>query len=160
MFKVTPALAAAALALGIKAELDGGFVYIYAGPVPAEPGDALNMVDDHTELAKLSVDGDGVTGLTFATPTDATLSKNGDEWSGLVAFDGAEDAETSLTPTFFRFCPSGDNGRGAVTTPRLQGTASGPTGSGDMKVGSDQLTDNGSNTTGAAIFNVRIGSLG
>ena len=159
MLKATATLIAAALA-GMKAELDGGFCYIYAGPVPTEPGDALNMVDDHTELAKLSVDGDGVTGLTFAVPTGAVLSKNGDEWSGLIAFDGAEDAETSLAPTFFRFCPSGDNGRGAVTTERLQGTAGGPTSDAVMKLGSDLLTDNGSNTTGAAIFNVRIGSVG
>lgn len=159
MFKMTPDLAAAMLA-GAKAELDGGFIYIFAGPVPANPGDALNMGDDHTQLARLTVDGDGTTGLTFGAPDGAVLPKNGDEWSGLIDFDGAEDGETTLAPTFFRFCPAGDNGRGAVSTPRLQGTAGGPTSVADMKVGSDTLTANGSNTTAAAIFNYRVGSLG
>ena len=159
MFKINPDLAAAMLA-GVKTALDGGFIYIFAGSVPSGPDIALDMVTDHTQLAMLSVDGDGVTGLTFASPVGATLSKNGDEWSGLVAFDGAESGETSLTPTFFRFCPSGDNGRGAATTERLQGTAGGPNSSADMKLGSEQLTDNGSNTTSAAIFNYRVGSLG
>ena len=159
MFKITADLAEAMLT-GVKTALDGGFIYIFAGAVPAGPDEALDMGATHTQLAMISVDGDGVTGLTLAAPSGATLSKNGDEWSGLVAFDGAEDAEASLTPTFFRFCPSGDNGRGAATTERLQGTAGGPTSAADMKLGSEQLTDNGSNTTSVAIFNYRVGSLG
>lgn len=159
MYKITADLAEAMLA-GVKDALDGGFIFLFAGPVPTNPNDALDMVTLHTQLAKLSVEGDGVTGLTLATPDGFTLSKNDDEWSGTIAFDGADDGETSLAPTFFRFCPAGDTGRGAATTPRLQGTASGPTGAGDAKVGSDLLTDNGSNTTAAAIFNYRVGSIG
>lgn len=159
MFKMTPALAAAMLA-GAKAVLDGGFCFVYSGPEPTNSGDALDMVTLHTELAKLSVEGDGVTGLTFATPTGGVMTKDGDEWSGPVSFDGAEDSEASLTPTFFRFCPAGDNGRGASTAGRLQGSAGGPASTADMKLGSDTLTDNGTNTTAAAFFNYRVGSLG
>lgn len=159
MFKMTPALAAAMLA-GAKAVLDGGFCFVYAGPEPTNSGDALDMVNLHTQLAKLSVGGDGVTGLTFAAPTGAVMTKNGDEWSGPVSFDGADDGDSTLTPTFFRFCPIGDNGRALSTDERLQGSAGGPASTADMKLGSDTLTDNGSNTTAAAYFNYRVGSLG
>ena len=43
--KATPNLLAAAMA-GIKSELDGGTLFYFAGPVPADAGDALDMVLD------------------------------------------------------------------------------------------------------------------
>lgn len=156
--RATPELAEAMLA-ALKGELDDGFIYIFSGPVPELPGDALGMVSDHTQLAMLSKDGDGSTGLTFEAPVDHSISKAAAEsWRGLVAFDGAEDSETTLTPTFFRFCPAGDDGRSASDTPRLQGTVGGPNSNADFWLASDTLTANGSNETGAAGFNFSLTS--
>ena len=144
-FKITNDLAELMLAV-VKSELDGGFLYIYAGTVPAAASDALDMGAVHTELVMLSVGGDGVTGLTFSASVDALVAKNpAENWDGVIAFDGFDAATTTKTPTFFRFCPAGDNGRGAASTPRLQGTVGGPASSADLKLGSDTLTDNGNN---------------
>lgn len=122
--------AANLLAAALKAELDNGFLYLYAGPVPATASEALDMGADHTEVVKISVDGDGVTGLTFENPATAILAKEGDEdWKGTAAFDGAEDGEANLNPTFYRFCTAADNGRGVAdgtTGHRIQGTVGGP----------------------------------
>lgn len=144
---------AEAVLSAFKDELDDGFIYIFAGSVPASPHAALNMATDHTQVARLTVDGDGSTGLTLAAPNDHTITKNPSEnWRGLVAFDGADDGETSLAPTFFRFCPAADDGRGAATTSRLQGTVGGPNANVNLNLLSETLTDNGTNETGAAGF--------
>lgn len=149
-------LAAAALA-AVKAELDGGFLYIYSGAVPAAADSALDTDNEHTQLVQLSVGGDGVTGLTFATPTGPVMSKTPAEaWEGLVAFDGAEDSETELTPTFYRFCATGDDGRAADNGPRLQGTVGGPTSGASIILGTDTVTDNGVNSQGIGIFTVPL----
>lgn len=153
--------AAEAMLAALKTELDAGFMYFFAGPVPDSPEDALDMDAAHTQVAMLSESGDGVTGLTFAAPADHTLTKTpAEDWRGVVLFDGADDSETTLTPTFFRFCPDGDDGRGAATTPRLQGTIGGPNSTADVRLSSDTLTANGSNETGLAGFTVSLASLG
>ena len=158
--RMTPDLAEELLA-AFKSELDGGFLYIFAGPVPATPSAALNMGADHTQIARLTEDADGTTGLTFASPVDHTITKAPAEaWRGLVAFDGADDSETTLTPTFFRFCPTGDDGRGAADTPRLQGTVGGPNSTANLRLSGDTLTDNGSNETGVAGFTFSLTSIG
>lgn len=158
--RMTPDLAEAVLN-ALKSELDGGFLYFFAGPVPDGPEDALDMMNDHTQVAMLSESNDGVTGLTFAAASDHTISKTpGEDWRGTVTFDGADDSETTLTPTFFRFCPDGDDGRGAATTPRLQGTIGGPNSTADVRLSSDTLTANGTNETGLAGFTVSLASLG
>ncbi len=159
MFKITDDLAAAMLT-AFKTEMDLGFIYIFSGSVPATPDLALDMVTDHTQLAKLSVDDDGVTGLTFAAASGAVISKDADVWEGTILFDGFEDAETTLTPTFFRFCAVGDTGRTLASTPRLQGTVGGPTSTADMRLASDDVTANGTNTVSAAMFNFRVSGLG
>lgn len=147
----------AAAAAGIKTELDGGFMYYFTGSVPASADDALDMVSDHTQVAMLSVDNDGATGLTFETPTDGVLNKTTSEaWSGTVAFDGTEDAESTLTPTFFRLCQSGDNGRGAGAAPRVQGTLGGPSSTADIKLASATVTANGTNTVSLPIYYIQI----
>jgi hypothetical protein len=136
-----------------KGELDGSFGYVFSGPVPAEAGDALDMVNDHTLLAILTESGDGTTGLTFDTPDGHTIAKNPSEsWRGLISFVGAEAAEDSLAPTFIRWCPTGDDGQDAADTPRLQCTAGGPNSTAVARLASDLLTDNGSNETGLAGF--------
>lgn len=151
----------AQLMLGaVKTALDGGSLTLFAGPVPADAGDALDMLADHTILAGLTVDGDGTTGLTFDAAVAAAVSKAAAEaWEGLVSFSGAQAMESTLAPTFWRFCASGDDGTALGISPRLQGTAGGPASSADIKLGADTLTANGTNTVGVSILNVRLSSL-
>lgn len=158
-YKVTATLAAAMLN-ALKAGLDGGRLYIFAGAAPASPDAALDMVGMHTQVAALSVGGDDVTGLTFDTATGDLLPKNGTEsWDATIALDGS-DAGPTVTPTFFRFCEVGDTGRDAAVSLRLQGTVGGPASTADLKLGASTVTDNGTNTVGVAICNVRLSSLG
>lgn len=137
--------------------LDGGKLYFFAGTAPADADTALDMAATHTQLAVITVDGSG-TGLTFDNPTGGSLPKAAAEtWEGTIAFDGKDDGETTLTATFFRFCPSGDDGRGAGSTgARVQGSIGGPSSAADLKLTSTSLTANGTNTTGAAIFNITL----
>lgn len=157
--KATPDLAAAALN-AMASILNGGTLRYFAGPVPAEAGDALDMVSQHTELVVLSVDGEG-NGLTFDAATGGVLPKAASEtWSGLVDFDGAQDSETTLTPTFFRFCASGDDGRDAGEG-RVQGTIGGPSSSADIRLGDgNTVTANGTNTRALPIFTIEQLFLG
>lgn len=136
----------------VKSALDEGFLYVFAGPVPATADAALDMVGSHTQLAKLSVDGNG---LTFSAPVGNVLPKApSEEWEGLIEFEGANAGAPSLSPTFYRFCAAGDDGRGASTGVRLQGTAGGPASNAAVLFSSDVMTANGSNSTGVSIFNV------
>lgn len=137
----------------LKTALDGGRMYWFHGPVPESADDALDMVNDHTQLVEMTESGDGVTGLTFEAPSGTSMLKKSTEtWSGLIAFDGADDGESSLEATFYRFCASGDDGRGAATGPRIQGRI-GPADS-DIPMDNTTLTDNGSNTQGVSYFGV------
>lgn len=130
---------------GIKEQLDGGFLFFFAGPVPASADDALDMDNDHTEIAKFTESADGTTGLTFDAPTDGALAKAAAEsWQSNAAFDGAEDGESSLTATFFRFCAAGDDGRGAANTStgyRVQGTIGSLTSGADLRASNPVITD-------------------
>lgn len=155
--KYSNALAAAMLA-AVKAELDGGYLYIFAGTVPDDASDALDMVTDHTQVVRISVDGDAV-GITFDAPTANVLSKAAAEvWSGLIAFDGTTAGPGTLTPTFWRLCAAGDDGRGAAgSNARLQGTIGGPASSADIRLGDGTtMTDNGANTRSLPIFTVTL----
>lgn len=119
----------------IAAELAGSFLHMFAGPIPTSPDAALDMVNNHTLVNTISVNGDGVTGVSFGTPSASALPKSpAESWVGTAAFDGAEGDETELVATFFRLCASGENGQGAGgASPRLQGSI-GATGSGaDME---------------------------
>lgn len=158
-YKVNDALANAALSgAGLAPAIAGGFLHFFAGPVPATPDAALDMVAAHTLLVIVSVGGDGVTGLTFDAATGGALPKAAAEtWTGTASFSGSGAAAPELDATFFRFCAAGDNGQGAGSGPRLQGTV-GITGSGaDMERASVTIA------TGAAVpvssFFVRIGSI-
>lgn len=147
----TGALALAAL----KGALDNGFLYLFSGPVPADADDALDMVADHTQIAMFTKSNDGITGLTFASPSGAGMVKSPAEtWEATIAFDGASAGGTVLTPTFWRFGTAGDDCRAVATGPRLQGTAGGPTS--DLPCG-DQ-TDNGVNTLAVDVFVVAMGA--
>lgn len=151
-----------ALLAELKSQLDGGFLYIFSGSVPGSPDDALDMVNDHTQLATLTVDDDGVTGLTFADPSGNVLSKNGsEEWLGTIAFSGTEDGETTLSPSFWRYCVDGDDPTAAGEgDPRVQGTVGGPSSGADMIRSTETMTANGTNVIGVSVFNLTQNVLG
>jgi hypothetical protein len=133
---------------GIKENLDGGFLFVFAGPVPADADAALDMSTSHTQIAKISVSDDGSTGLTFAAPSNGVLNKTSSEaWQGTITFDGTDSGSSSLAPTFFRFCGTSDTGRGAggTSAKRIQGTAGGPSSAADLDCGADSVVDNGTN---------------
>lgn len=157
-YKLNDDLANAALN-AIGTELADGFLHLFAGPVPADPDAALDMMNDHTLVCTITKDGDGTTGLTFGTAAASALPKNPAEtWAGTAAFDGADDGETELTLTFFRYCAAGDNGQGAgSTSPRLQGTI-GATGSGaDMERASAVVE--AAEVISIDAFYIRVGTL-
>lgn len=95
----------------IKDALDGSFIYIYSGTEPATADAALS---GNTLLVKISVGGDGTTGLTFdATPVNGVLVKTAAEnWKGTVVADG--------TASFFRMAASDPSGA-STSDVRLQG---------------------------------------
>lgn len=139
----------------LKNQLDGGFLYIFSGSVPDSADDALDMMNDHTMLAMISVDDDGVTGLTFSAPGGNLLSKDGSEnWIGTIAFSGAEDGETTLSPSFWRFCQDGDDPTDTASGPRVQGTVGGPSSGADMIRSTETMTANGTNVIGVSVFNL------
>ena len=143
--KATPATKNALLnAIGLKEQLDDGFLYIFSGTAPATAAEALNMATTHTELAMITVSDDGTTGLTFDAPLAGVISKaEAETWSGTCDFDGF-NAATTQTATFFRYCAAGDNGRGAAdgtTGYRIQGSVTALGGGGDLQIGSGSLTD-------------------
>ncbi|HEY3434228.1 MAG TPA: hypothetical protein VGK41_01110 [Solirubrobacterales bacterium] len=142
----------------LRTAINGGNLYLFAGPVPADETVALDMVVDHTQLVKMTDGDDGVTGLDFSAPVGDVMASDGtQDWLGLIAFDGAEDGESSLDATFYRFCPAGDDGRGAASGPRLQGTVGGPvSGAKLILTGGATLTANGVNKQGVSLFTVSL----
>lgn len=157
-YKVNDALANAILD-AFALELTDFFIHIFAGPVPTSPDDALDMVNDHTELVIVSVGDDGTTGLTWGAAADGALPKNAAEtWQGTASFDGADDGEAELVATFFRASLIADDARGAGSTVRLQGTI-GATGSGADMERTDPTIE-AAELVQLDTFFVRIGSLG
>ena len=97
----------------LKSQLDLGFIKIYAGSVPADADATLGAA---TLLCTITKNGDGVTGLTMATPAvGGALQKATEVWSGTNA--------TSGTASFWRFIKTGDTGGASTTDLRLQGLA-------------------------------------
>lgn len=158
MFKNNPELSQAMLA-ALKIELDGGSLHVFSGPEPIDASVALDMDITHTHLCTLLLN--GTDGLELAAPVGASISKPvGATWTGLNAFDGAEDSAASLAPTFFRLTAAGDDGRDASAGPRIQGSAGGPASAADVKLGTDTLASDGVSTTTMSVFNYYIGSMG
>lgn len=143
---------------GVSEQLTGGKIYVFAGPVPANADAALDMASSHTLVAIIS-DAGGSGGLNFDAASGGVLPKQASQtWEGLVAFDGAQAASSSLAATFWRFCASGDDGRsaGGSSTYRIQGTAGGPNAAAEMDVGADALIANGTNKVTLTVGNVRL----
>ena len=130
----------------LKTQLDGGFIHVFSGPVPASSDDAVD--GSCVLLATLS---NGGAGLTFAAPVDGSraIAKAGAEtWAGIIIADG--------TASFFRHCKAADAGTAAgdTTTPRIQGTCG--TSGADMQLTNVALVDNDANTTGVATYEIRL----
>lgn len=147
----TTALANAMLTTA-RTNLSGGFLFLFAGPVPATSDEALDMVGLHTQAVKISLNSTA-TGLTFDAPANGVLGKAAAEtWSGVVATDGKDGAVTTITPTFYRFCPAADTGRtlaDGTTGYRLQGSVGGPNSGADLQLGTALLTEGNTQPVGA-----------
>lgn len=97
----------------VKAGLDGGYIRIYKGAVPADPGDAI--VDEPGNLLVTISESGTATGLTFEAASSGVISKaTAETWVGEVAQSG--------TATFYRFSPTTDDGSANDTIFRVQGT--------------------------------------
>lgn len=131
-----------------KAKLDAGFLYFYAGTMPANPEDAISS---GTLLCKITESGDGTSGLTFAAPALGAMTKTiAEDWTSVITASG--------TAAFWRFCDASDTPAGASSSKyRLQGTC-GVAGSGaDVTLETVTLVANGTNKTGVADFVVNQG---
>lgn len=166
MLSTSLALKTALLGTGsVDSVLDGFFIYIFKGPVPATADAVLDMVGQHTQLAVVSLASGGVSGgneLTFGSASAGSISKAAGTWSGPIVSVGAAagGAPTTHTPTFMRLCNGlTDTGRtlGGGTDLRMQLTC-GSTGIYDIYV--PDLVDDGAagNTVGWTVFNVRVDS--
>ena len=156
--KLTTALKNYWLGTGsLKGALDGGRLFVFAGAVPATADAALDMVATHTELIKMTENTDDSTGLTFGTAASGALPKTtAEDWDGLIDFDGLVAGPGTQTPTFLRFCESGDNGRGLATTQKRVQLTCGPVG---QEVHIPDMVDNGSNHQGVDVFELRVVNL-
>lgn len=111
-----------------KAAFNLGFLDIYSGTQPASADNAPNG----TKLATITVDGDGVTGITFGTAVAGYLPKNPSEtWSG----DGLANGNAG----WFRLREASDAGTASSTTAKRVDGSIGNTGA-DMNVGSVVVT--------------------
>lgn len=134
--KISTALANALLAGNdFAALMSGGKMYVYAASaVPATADEALS---GQTLLATVTKDGDGSTGLTFATPAaNGVIQKTASEvWKCLAA------DITPGTALFYRHCVGSDTGAAAAggSDYRFQG-AIGIDMSFDLTVPSTSLT--------------------
>jgi hypothetical protein len=96
---------------GFKGLMDDFRLRVYAGDIPATADAALGGA---VLLAEYTESDDGTTGLTFGTPSGATIAKNtGETWSSTPVANGVG--------TFFRCEKSGDDGTLSTSALRIQG---------------------------------------
>ncbi|MGH8026001.1 MAG: hypothetical protein ACREO0_04650 [Pseudoxanthomonas sp.] len=142
--------------VGIDEQFNLSFLFIYSGTEPATADEPLDMVAVHTELTKVS-NNSTATGLTFGTAALGVLAKTiAEVWSGVVTLDGFDEVTDPATPTFYRLCAAGDNGRGAAnasTGYRIQGSVGGPGSGADLVLGTATLAS--TDTQPIAEFEVR-----
>ena len=97
----------------LKADLDGFYIRIYKGTVPADSGDAI--ADEPGDLLVTITESGSATGLTFEASSGGVLSKaTAETWVGTVTQTG--------TATYYRASPTDDTGTADNTISRLQGT--------------------------------------
>lgn len=120
-YKLSTGLAAHLAGTGsMLGALDGGFINIYSGAVPADADASLGSA---TLLCTLTLGGDGTTGLTLEASGRLVRKPAAAAWSGTNAASG--------TATFYRHVVSGDTGGASTTEKRTQGTV-GLTNAADM----------------------------
>lgn len=159
--KVTAAFFDSALG-GIATGLAAFHITYFAGPVPGTAGEALDMVNDHTQVAKLTDGNNGTSALGWGSVAGNLLPlDSGVNAEGTIAFSGAEAGESTLVPTFFRIHGTSDDPTAdASGVLRIQGTLGGPSSGADIELGSASVTDNGSNTVGLSSYSVSASTLG
>ena len=83
----------------LKSLFNGGFIYLYSGPVPATAEEAVD--GSSVLLGKISESDDGVTGLTFeATAPSGILRKLAtEEWKTTFGATGTITFGTLAFPT-------------------------------------------------------------
>lgn len=97
----------------LKALLDGGYLRIYSGTIPASADASIGSA---VLLVEISDGGAGDLLHFEATAPGGVLSKAvGETWVGTTAVAG--------TPTFFRYVLDGDAGDASTSAVRFQGTA-------------------------------------
>lgn len=148
MLKLSENLATA-IAAEVKSGLDGGFLFIFSGPVPANADEALDSnpgPGQHVTLVMVSVDDDGVTGLTFDAPATGDLYKAAAEvWEGTILQSGAA--------SFYRFVEPGDDPYAAGSgKSRIQGLCGTSPFSSDLVLPTVNLTAGGGSTVPISIF--------
>ena len=96
-----------------KTLMDGGFITIYQGAVPAN---ADASIGGAIPLCIISVNADGVTGLSWsASASNGSIQKAVEVWSGTNIASGVAN--------FWRFWKTGDTTALSLTDRRLQGIA-------------------------------------
>jgi hypothetical protein len=118
----------------VKDQLDGGFVDIYAGAVPATADDSVGAA---VKLCRISVNSTG-TGINFDTGASAgvIVKDPGEVWSGVNLASG--------TASFYRHVAAADDATLSTTAPRIQGNI-GVSGA-DMNLSSTTLTASATQT--------------
>lgn len=108
---------ALATTLSVKEALDGGFVRLYTGTVPASADAALP--GDAVLINEISAGGTG-TAVTFEdnAPSGVLVKRVSENWTGNNLVAG--------TPTFFRYVKAGDAGDASASAIRFQGSVGGP----------------------------------
>jgi hypothetical protein len=129
-----------------KNAMDGGFLRIYSGTVPA---DADAAISGPVLLVQLSLNGLGVSGLTFEAPAvNGIISKTTAEvWQGTNVSAG--------TATFFRFVKGSDLHGVSTTEVRLQGSVA--VVGGELNLSSVTLSNGAQQTVNH--FNVALPTL-
>lgn len=94
----------------LKSILDGGFIKIYSGAVPADADAAILSAQ---LLCTISDDGAGL--IMNPVAAGGAMTKANDVWSGTNVLGG--------TATFWRFVKTGDTGTSTTIEDRLQGLA-------------------------------------
>lgn len=132
-FQLSTGLRNAMLGTGsLSSIMNLGFIFLYAGTVPANADAALTG----TQVTKIS-NNSTATGLTLDTPAAGSIPKKASEvWSGVNG--------SSATVTHFRWVAAGDTGALSTTEPRIQGLI-GTVGS-DMNLSSVSLTASATQT--------------
>jgi len=121
---------------GVRGAFAGGFIYIFPGTQPASPDTGATG----TLLGKVTVNGDGSTGLNFDAAVNGVMSKAlAEVWRFLGLADGQAG--------WFRFCEASDTPTvTSATASRMDGTLG--TAGADMDISNTNVTTGAMNTVG------------